>query len=71
MKISECCNYKIEENMGGVGVFSLTTGSFICTHCRKYCVAKRHKPYCPVLGGAKECKNCGEQNYDGEFCSML
>lgn len=28
----------------------------------------KHKPYWPVVGGAKECLLCGKQNYDDEYC---
>ena len=34
---SQCCNADIEKDLGGVGVFSLTTGSLICQKCKKYC----------------------------------
>ena len=30
----------------------------------------RHKPYWPTPGGAKECANCGKQNYEDEYCSQ-
>jgi len=38
---SQCCNADIEEDKGGVGVFSLTTGALICSACKKYCVRKK------------------------------
>lgn len=37
---SGCCNAKIERDFGGIGVFSLTSGSLICSKCKKYCVYK-------------------------------
>lgn len=38
---SQCCNAKIEIVEGGIGVFALTTGAYICSKCRKYCVRKQ------------------------------
>jgi len=29
---------------------------------------EKRKPYWPVVGGAKECALCGEQNYTNEYC---
>jgi hypothetical protein len=43
MKISQCCNAPIKKDTGGVGIFSLTTGSLICSKCKKYCMFKRDK----------------------------
>ena len=40
---SQCCNADIEIDNGGVGVFALTTGAFICTSCRKYCTRSQQK----------------------------
>lgn len=37
---SQCCNADIEIDNGGVGIFSLTTGAYICSVCKKYCVRK-------------------------------
>ena len=40
---SHCCNADIEVDKGGVGVFSLTTGAFVCSSCRKYCLKSQIK----------------------------
>lgn len=37
---SQCCNANIEELKGGEGLLSLTTGAYICSACKKYCVRK-------------------------------
>lgn len=51
---SQCCNADIEVDKGGVGVFALTTGAFICSDCRKYCVRKQHK-----MNKMRYCEECG------------
>ena len=38
---SQCCNANIEELKGGEGFFSPTTGAYICSACKKYCVRKK------------------------------
>ena len=50
---SQCCNAEIKVDKGGVGVFSLTTGSYICSKCRKYCVKKPHEV-------EDNCPNCNK-----------
>ena len=62
---SQCCNADIEIDKGGIGIFSLTTGAFICSSCRKYCVRSQidftedelvdiDDPHC-------SCNNCREK----------
>ena len=35
--LSACCKAEIEKDLGGIGVFTLTSGSLVCTKCKKYC----------------------------------
>ena len=45
---SQCCNANIEVDKGGVGVFSLTMGSYTCSKCRKYCICSDCKEHSGV-----------------------
>ena len=38
---SQCCNANIEELKNGEGLFTPTTGAYICSACKKYCVRKK------------------------------
>ena len=52
---SQCCNADIEIDKGGIGVFSLTTGAYVCSKCRKYCVKNRECAY--WVGSEKRIEN--------------
>ena len=53
---SNCCNAPLERDLGGVGVFSLTSGALICTKCRKYCAYGR------VITNNSYCDQCTLNN---------
>ena len=44
---SQCCNadveVEVEVDKGGIRLFALTTGSFVCCSCREYCTRSKIK----------------------------
>ena len=72
-EVSSCCKARIEKDLGGIGVFSLTSGSLICSHCKRYCYYMPKSVSTQTHEVEDFCPNCegrGDVNIGKSICTI-